>query len=74
MKTKHPRAFPQVCALCGCALSRSMQFMIFDNNMPGACATHLSDVLIEVEKNDSMWPSDWAGRSWKNPDGRWNYE
>ena len=65
---------PQVCARCGKTLEENWAIRLARHNLPGVCSVDLNEVLVEIEKSPSMWPSDWAGRSWEDPDGRWHYE
>lgn len=66
--------YPLVCAKCGIELDPERAIEIARMNLPGYCPWHCLDVIDEMRAKHSMWPSDWAGRSWKNPDGRWQYE
>jgi len=72
-KMRQESHIPKVCALCGKALEQHWAADLATMNLPGYCEEHDSQVREEVLTAASMWPSNWAGRSWLDDNGRWRY-
>jgi len=49
------------CVKCGKVLDDNESMSSSKAGYPGACFSHLIDVVDEVEKNFPVWPSDWFG-------------
>jgi len=60
------------CAKCGRDLTREEAREAVENNLPPTCAAHATEVYEEIERDHSMWPSNWHGHASTNPDGKWH--